>query len=525
MSQVPDAPYLAQAHAALPRILAWFDTDPVSPLRGCGDRRRWAWKLVDFANGTYQGVAHGLARLCAAGLLPEWLDEAAALRRIDACVVGAAAIRRRDGSWEEAFPHEGSFCVTALVTYDLLCATALVGERIPPATRARWLDTVRPGIAFLTRHDEGHAFISNHLATAAAALARWATLAGPDDGARARARSLWTRILAQQSDEGWFREYDGADPGYQSLAMTYLADLALVEPEWGVDVALARGWSFLSHCVHPDGSFGGLYGSRNTRLWHPGGAEAMAATCPPAAALARRLRQSIAERRVVALDAIDEPNLAPMFNGYCWAADLARRNTLPAEGTLLPCEEPAPFRRTFSAAGLTVVNHAAHYTVVGWRKGGVVCHGPKDGSPARVDAGAAGRCGATWYSTQAADCEVTPEQDDDLALVVTARFTAMHHELPSPFQMAVLRLLAATVMRWRPLSELIKRLLVRRLITGRRRLSLRNRRSIRWGDVPTISDATLGSPPRGWTPAPEMGSFSAIHMASQGYWQRQDDQR
>ena len=38
-----------------------FDNDQTSLSYGMGDRYHWAWGLIDFGNGTFQGAAHGLA--------------------------------------------------------------------------------------------------------------------------------------------------------------------------------------------------------------------------------------------------------------------------------------------------------------------------------------------------------------------------------------------------------------------------------------------------------------------------------
>ena len=108
-------PYLEEIHANLPRLLALFDNDQTSLSYGMGDRYHWAWGLIDFGNGTFQGAAHGLARLWSAGLWPYPTSRSLFLERINAMIEAASKLIRRDGSLEEAFPHEGSYCVTALV--------------------------------------------------------------------------------------------------------------------------------------------------------------------------------------------------------------------------------------------------------------------------------------------------------------------------------------------------------------------------------------------------------------------------
>ena len=67
-----------------------------------------------------------MARLWAHGLWPYETPPAVFISRIDSLFIGTAKITRNDGSLEEAFPKEGSYCVTALVAYDLLCTYDLL---------------------------------------------------------------------------------------------------------------------------------------------------------------------------------------------------------------------------------------------------------------------------------------------------------------------------------------------------------------------------------------------------------------
>ncbi|HTP70684.1 MAG TPA: hypothetical protein VML58_00595 [Burkholderiaceae bacterium] len=513
-------PYLVAVRAALPRILALFDTDRTSASHGVGDRRHWAWGVIDFANATFQGAAHGLARLWTSGLWPYETPAERFLERIDALFAGTRRLTRSDGSLEEAFPHEGSFCVTALVAYDLLCALELLGSAVPAQMRARWQATIARLIGHLLTADEGHAFISNHLATAAAALARWHSLTG-DLASETKARQLFERIVEHQSSEGWYEEYGGADPGYQSLATCYLADLHRLRPQWGMGESLQRSLEFLWHFAHPDGSFGGLYGSRCTRFYFPAGIELLASALPQAAALAQTLADSVSESRVVGLDSIDEPNLVPMFNAYCWAAEL--RAAEPNRGeppVVVPALRGQALRKHFERAGLWVDAGPSHYTVIGAHKGGVVMHF-RDGRLARCDAGVVvrnrrGRLG----STQAlAPSNVAQLAGDTLS--ISADVCRMPKRLPAPWQFALLRLGCISVLRVPSWRETIKRLLVRWLISGRQVWPVRNSRRIRLGPDLEISDDTrLGD---GYSVVEQPGAFVAIHMASQGYWQRQDE--
>lgn len=513
-------PYLDQVYRALPRLLALYDVDPLSATHGLGDRYRWSWRLIDFANGTFQGAANGLARLLANALLPDDLSAAAVLRRIDAMFEGADRLRRPDGSLEEAFPYESSFCVTALVAFDLLTAVELLSPRLGDERRRRYLGIVRPMIGFLDRVDETHAVISNHLATAAAALFKWRALAG--EGTEDRARAVLDSLLAVQSDEGWFAEYGGADPGYQSLCTYYLADLHRLRPDLGLLPPLRRSVQFLWHFAHPDGSFGGLYGSRNTRFYVPAGLEALRDEVVEAAALARFMRSAIRRRTTVTLETMDEPNLVPLFNAYCWAAALVGEEGEAPRDDELPAVSAGPWRRTFGEAGLLVDRGEAHYTVVSWHKGGV-CYHFRNGQPTgRIDAGVAARAAdGSLYSTQGYRPENAVELHGD-RLIVTAPLTSVNRRLPSPLAVVALRLASLTILRSRAAKSWFKKRLVRRLVTGRREVPLENRRTLRLGPNLAIEDRWVGDA-GGFERLEPSAPFSALQMASQGYWQLGDD--
>ena len=122
-------------------------------------------------------------------------------------LLGAKFLTRADGSLEEAFPNEGSYCVTALVAFDSLITIDLISNRMSDLQREECIEIVRPWINFLIQSDETHAIISNHLATAVAALVRWNHLMD-DPNALRMAELLLERILSNQSEEGWFREYE-----------------------------------------------------------------------------------------------------------------------------------------------------------------------------------------------------------------------------------------------------------------------------------------------------------------------------
>lgn len=509
--------YQSDIEAVLPRLLAFYDTDPFSHTRGLGDRSYWGWKTIDFPNATYQGAVNGLARLVAHKLLPPNIAETSVVDRITDMIHAVRRIRERNGSVGEAYPHEASFCVTALVLFDSLVAFELLGSRLSEGEKGRWLETLAPLAGFLMRADETHGLISNHLATGAAALYRWQALSGSGEK---RGRILLDRILAAQSSEGWLAEYGGADPGYNSLCLHYLADLHLSRPDLGLAEPLHKSIRFLAHCAHPDGSFGGLYGWRGTRFLVPSAFEALAHEFCEAAAVARFARNALERRAIIPLAAFDEPNLPVMFNAWAWAAACARAS-LPSPIEPLPFESAHGWRKSFDEAGLVIDRGREHYTIIGWRKGGVVQH-YRNGSSALIDPGVAARRSDGLLATTQTMHNEAELSVDGPSLTVTARLATSKSAPPTPFQFAILRLLSITILRFRPINELFKRLLVRRVVTGAQRTRLVNRRTIALGAELAICDEWV-STEEGWSRLASSRPFNVIHMASRGYWQVGDD--
>lgn len=508
-----DNPYLEQVHQALPRILGMFDTNPASGTYGLGDRFRWGWKLIDFTNAKFQGAAHGLAILIQHDLLPEYLSRDAALSAIEAMFEGLTGIIEKNGSVCEAFPYEYSYGLTGFVANDMLSAILALDGVISDESRGRYIAAVRPMMGFLQYADEAHGVICNHLAGVVAAFYKWNKLTGEKFP---KSAALLSRIETHLSDEGWFLEYEGADPGYQSLCTGYLADIYMLSSDETVKDMLERSLEFLAYFAHPDGSFGGVYGARNTRFLAPGAVEALADEFPVAAALAVFSRRSVAEMRFVTLASVDAHNMAPFFNSYCKAA--AQYDDARTVNAVLPCHQPEPFRKHFPDAGLLIDSGDEHYTVISTHKGGVVYHFA--GETAHIDTGVllqgpAGRKVSTQGYHTGNACVI-----DGDTVSIGSDFTAVNNTLPSPFQFFVLRFLNMSVMRSRMIGNAIKTLIVRLLITRKRGSGATNKRTITLGRDIVVHDAQSGV--QGYERVQVKRAFSAIHMASQGYWQRQD---
>jgi hypothetical protein len=515
----PGAVYWHAARSEIARLLSWQDRESFSPTYGCFDRTYWCWKFTDFPGARFQEGVFSLAHLFGA----PWSDNALyreprVLSWIQAGVSFWQRAQRPDGSFDEAYPFEHSLAATAFTGF-------YVGEAVLRTREvAPGLDGARGAFArageWLCRNDERHGVLSNHLAAAAVALHVIFRITGEDRFER-RCWQFVTRIYDHQSSEGWYEEYGGADPGYQTQCTFYLARLWQYTGDVALRESLARSLSFLKHCVHPNGTLGGEYGSRNTEFFFPAGCEMLAGAVPEAALIARFMRAWVPAGRMVGPWAMDPQNALPMLNNYLLAADQA----IPLEGAAgvaLPCETPGEW--WFPDAGLLFKSTPSFYAVVGLVKGGVLkIYDKAHGTLAVSDCGYMARLGSGMVaSTQSLHrrrqwTRVVGE------CTIEADFVRVRQRRPTPWLFMALRGFAMTVARSQRVAYWLKNRMVRALTRPGPPVPLRLTRQIRLGtDTVTVTDEIASRTGLHVVECRRQQKFATVHMGSSRYFQWQE---
>jgi hypothetical protein len=420
-----------------------------------------------------------------------------------------AGIQYPDGSFDEAYPYERSLAAVSFTTFYLTEAYAHVSSAVAPATRETFLRTVRHAADWLCENDERHGVLSNHLAAAAAALWNAGELTG-DPRHQERARTFLARILAKQSSDGFYEEYGGADIGYQTHGSFYLARIWQKNGDERLLQSLRAANAFLKHFIHPDGSLGGMYGSRNTTFYFPAAYEMLAAVCPSAAAIAGQQRERVAAGRTVGLEQMDAPNLMPMLNNYLFAhAALARAAPPAAE----PLPWTMPGRWDFPHAGLVVRRGLGYYAVVGTSKGGTIqAWDTRARALVFQSGGYVVEREGVRSSNQALGLAARTGHGDELA--IDAPFVQINQRVFNPWLFLGFRGFSLTLGRLRTLAYWLKSLLVRVLVSRRRRAALRLERTIRFRDGGfTLEDRVFPPDAR----VTHLDAFATIHMGSSRY--------
>ena len=265
-----------EALAQIPKILTLQDRNPHSPTYGCFDRNFWQYKIIDFPSGMAQEFVWPLALAYSTNLPGNSFYKEPALQKwVEAGILYAAHSAHIDGSCDDYFPFERAGGAAAFSLLACLESYLLLGMENPVALcffqkRADWL---------ANHHESGQ--LTNHQALIVLCLELASRLLHTHKWDAAKQERL-ERVFAWQSPEGWFQEYEGFDPGYHTLTISCLARVYDLNPSTQLKDSIAKAVMLATHFVHPDGSYGGEYTSRNTYNFFPHGFELVGQWLPEA---------------------------------------------------------------------------------------------------------------------------------------------------------------------------------------------------------------------------------------------------
>jgi hypothetical protein len=510
--------YAPAAIAQVPRLLSMLDREPDSLGYGCFDREFWGWKFRDYPITMLQAAMHPLALLWRCSLPNNrYHGNPALLDWIGAAIDYTCGRQHANGAFDSVGPNTQDHGVTLAMAYTLAETLRALGEELPSQHANSATRAIRRACKFALNSDEDYAFISNHKALFALAYLAAYEISG-DRTYREQSERVIQRVLIEQSPDGWYREYGGPDPGYESLGISYLATYWQRTRSAELLASLRRGIEFFAHCVHPDGSVGGVYGSRHTSLYFPAGFEMLAREIPLAASIAGFMRDHLDDGNVLIPATSDAENLPSLMANYL-RASLESDNHPATGGPPLPHETVWGVRH-FPDAGITVASKSRYYAVVSASKGGVCrVFDKRRKMLAYQDAGYVVDADGHRWATQPIGFgkRLVTESADELTC--STYVGEVRQMLPSPVKFIALRLLNLTLFRSVALGAWIRRRIIERLITRQRRGPIRLRRTLRFGDESIqISDRLQATPATRVSRLELRQSFTSIHMGSANYY-------
>ncbi|HYR59145.1 MAG TPA: hypothetical protein VEO95_10965 [Chthoniobacteraceae bacterium] len=455
--------FAREALAQIPKILTLQDRNAHSPTYGCFDRNFWHYKIIDFPSGMAAEFVWPLALVYSLPIAGNsYFHQPAIKQWAEAGMIYAARSAHADGSCDDYFPFEkaaGAAAFSLLACIESYTLLKLKNQELLDffARRADWL---------ARHHESGR--LTNHQALIVLCLEKVARLFESNRWDKLKAKRL-KRVLDWQDDEGWFQEYEGCDPGYHTLTIGLLAQLHALAPGDALKTALEKAIRFAAHFVHPDGSFGGEYTSRNTYNFFPHGFEIAGTWLPEARAINDRFLAGLANG-LGSCYADDH-----IVGHHTWSYLLAYHHW---NAERPPAPEFPEGRVHFQNAGIVIDRRGPAVLYLALNKGGVfklfvngrLAHSDTQLS-VQVEEGRTRTAVAHLvgkYRVEIGDDQITIS--GKLGWAKTKQMTT--------FNLVVLRALMFTVGRFFP--NLIRKLLQRILITGKKSAPLQFKRTLGW---------------------------------------------
>tara|TARA_B100000989_G_scaffold295112_1_gene275461 strand:+ start:62 stop:1798 length:1737 start_codon:yes stop_codon:yes gene_type:complete len=268
--------YLKLALPYVPRILHLLDQNPYSPNYGCFDRAFWHYRTMDFPCGMSQEMVLLLALVYKNEYKGNPFYQVSRIKELaEASIRFILHSSHQDGTCDDYFPYERA--MGALV-FSLYSATESYLElKMDDQELADFF--IKRVRHLQVENETGR--LGNHQALAALAAYNVYLITNDERSRKTAEERLELTLSWQNKNEGWIQEYEGADPGYHSCSIDFLAKLRKKKIfKEGKDSdelkkSLLKAVEFAWYFMHPDGSYGGEYGSRNTFHFYPHGFELM----------------------------------------------------------------------------------------------------------------------------------------------------------------------------------------------------------------------------------------------------------
>jgi len=458
--------FLDLALAHVPHIVHLIDRNPFSPTYGCFDREYWHYRTLDFPCGMSQELVLPLALLYRNPYPGNKYHSLERVREL-ACAAMRFAMKgsHGDGTCDDYFPYERAMGAMVFSTY-----AAAESCRILEVQDEELVEFFLKRCRHLERHNESGK-LSNHQALAGLAAFTVYQITGEDWVRRLAQDRVGLALSWQHPREGWFQEYEGADPGYHTCTIDFLAKYYQKSGDSSLKDPLKKAVDFAAHFMHPDGSYGGEYGSRNTYHYYPHGFEILAPFTEKAVQLNDAFLQGVGKGRHYAMD--DDRLFGHLV--YNW---------LQAYGDFFPRgAEPLwndqSFTRWFPHAGLVCCKKDRYYAVSNLKKGGVTkvfsssgCLGSDTGIVGQLEKGSV-------IVTHLMDDRHQVQGDEAAGeFSVSGVFSLRSWKLASPLKLICFRMVNLTFGRFFP--GLLRYLLQKILITGKRRTAYPFIRKIRY---------------------------------------------
>lgn len=475
MENINKVIYAKKALEQVPRLLSHLDRNPYSRTFGCFDWNYWTEKWKGCSVGRPQEYCLVLALLYMYRFPrgEEYYQNRKIFEWCLAAMLYWCEKQHSDGSVDENYFNEHQLGATTFTLYAVAKSVHLLKAEIDNEKKAYLERHIERSANFLKDYDETY-LLSNHQSFVMIALHYAGAVLGKsfEDDIKKRLK----RIIEGKSEDGWLREYSGADPGYLTITIANLAEYYEDTEDKAVLLLLKDAIKFISYFMVPGGNFGGIIGTRNTiHIW-PSGFETLNAEFPLAGSISDYILSHIQTNALIT-PAKQDTYFGLQIYDYLWSylkySPRKKCPKLPVEGK--------NFRQIFKGSNTLIQKRKNTYTIINAGKGGVLrVWDYGSGSMIKADAGLIGQLTTGDVVTTCwPDSRFNISFDEDSATVsVKGQFHDASLQYPTVLKWAVFNIGNFFLGRNVKITNFIKDVLIRKLITKEKRYPIDFERKI-----------------------------------------------
>jgi hypothetical protein len=425
-NSLSENPYRSIILHLIPRILTNLDRDPDSPTRGCFDRNFWHYKVQDYPSALLQQCSLTLALVYLNHFSGNIYYNNKKIREYSVSGVNFCyRIQNRDGSFAEYWKGESSIPSTAFTLYSI-CETCDLLEIEPDA------QCLNSAVQFLIKHKETD--VLNQEMAAIAAIRYAARLLGNREYETIAAQRF-DELLKMMKPEGWFSEYGGLDVSYLTVNLDFMIRYYELSGNKDALEAAKRIVEFIQYFIHPDGSTGGEYGTRNTEYFAPYGIEYLKRYCPISHSIIHSILGYIRQNGYLNLSCDERYYLHYLSHSFMKSLLIYSDDPCTCD---LPHEKN--FEKFFDESNIFIKSTDHYYFITNLSKGGVFKVMDKHTSQMSTDCGYRLILSKEMYVTE------LPQMNDysfcENQIEVTCKFSKMNIVQQSTTKLLLLRIMS-----------------------------------------------------------------------------------
>lgn len=425
--------YFETIYSQIPRLLGLLDRNIGSPAYGCFDRQYWHYRVVDFPCARLQEAVLTLALLYNLNHNKNaYYRNANILLWINAAISFWRKIQEKNGSFNEWYPYENSFVATSFSAYAVSETVIILGKELINEYGSVLAHLKKAGDWLIPRREERAV---NQTAGTAIALYN-VYLLTKDDKYRKNSEDKINFLSKSQNKEGWFMEYGGADIGYLSLAVDYLAKYYQKTKNENVFKILEKAIAFFFDFIYPSKTLSGSFSSRNTEYVIPSGFEIMAKYLEKSYIIARIIRKSVNDSLMIGPASLDDRYLSYLAYNYLQAFQEAGEFDYKDDKFKSSVSEV-----NYPNLGIKVIKNDSFHIVWNYKKGGTFKIEFTKNNKAINDWGVVAKLdnGKMYFSGGLNHCNAEPLESNNF-LKTESCLREIKKLLPGPFKFVIFRL-------------------------------------------------------------------------------------